>query len=83
VILYNFGLTGIALGFALKDMILNFSDGVLLRLNHLFSAGDRIKVLNYEGIFVSIDFRYTEFEDKGDRIMIPNSKLLTDPIFVF
>ena len=37
---------------------------------------------NYEGIVVSIDLRYTELEDKGDRILIPNSKLFTDPITV-
>ncbi len=76
------GLTGFALGFALKDTISNLLAGVLLILNHPFSIGDRVKVANYEGIVVSIDLRYTELEDKGDRILIPNSKLFTDPITV-
>ena len=81
-LLAGLGLTGFALGFALKDTISNLLAGVLLILNHPFATGDRIKVSNYEGIVVSIDLRYTELEDKGNRILIPNSKLFTDPIIV-
>ena len=81
-LLAGLGLTGFALGFALKDTISNLLSGVLLILNHPFATGDRINVLKYEGIVVSIDLRYTELEDKGNRILIPNSKLFTDPITV-
>lgn len=43
------GLTGFALGFALKDIISSTVAGVLILLNRPFTAGDRIKVSGVEG----------------------------------
>ncbi|MFC1534925.1 mechanosensitive ion channel domain-containing protein [Thermodesulfobacteriota bacterium] len=40
-------------------------------------------VSGYEGDVVSVDLRYTELNDEGNKILIPNSKLFTDPITVF
>ncbi|MCH8874594.1 mechanosensitive ion channel, partial [candidate division KSB1 bacterium] len=40
------------------------------------------KILGYEGIVISIDLRYTELDSEGNKILIPNSKLFTDPITV-
>ena len=76
------GLTGFALGFALKDTISNLLSGVLILLYRPFEIGNRIKVSGYEGIVASIDLRYTELESEGNKILIPNSKLFTDPIIV-
>ena len=76
------GLTGFALGFALKDTISNLLSGVLILLYQPFKKGTRIKILGYEGIVVSIDLRYTELDSEGSRILIPNSKLFKDPITV-
>ena len=76
------GLTGFALGFALKDTISNLLSGVLILLYRPFEIGNRIKISGYEGIVVSIDLRYTELEGAGSRILIPNSKSFTDPITV-
>ena len=76
------GLTGFALGFALKDTISNLLSGVLILLYRPFEIGNRIKISGYEGIVVSIDLRYTELEGEGSRILIPNSKSFTDPITV-
>ncbi|PCH59250.1 MAG: mechanosensitive ion channel [Gammaproteobacteria bacterium] len=76
------GLTGFALGFALKDTISNLLSGVLILLYQPFEIGDRIKISGYEGDVVAIDLRYTELSSEGDKILIPNSKLFTDPITV-
>ncbi len=76
------GLTGFALGFALKDTISNLLAGVLILLYHPFEIGNRIKIGGYEGTVVSIDLRYTELEAEGNKILIPNSKLFTNPITV-
>ncbi len=76
------GLTGFALGFAMKDTISNLLSGVLILLYRPFRKGDRIKISGYEGIVVSIDLRYTELDSGGDKVLIPNSKLFTDPITI-
>ena len=76
------GLTGFALGYAMKDTISNLLSGVLILLYRPFETGDRIKVSGYEGIIISIDLRYTELDSEGNKVLIPNSKLFTDPITV-
>ena len=76
------GLTGFALGFALKDTISNLLSGVLILLHRPFEKGNCIKISGYEGIVVSIDLRYTVLDSQGDKVLIPNSKLFTDPITV-
>jgi small conductance mechanosensitive channel len=77
------GLTGFALGFALKDTISNFLSGVLILLYKPFEIGNSIKISGHEGVVVSIDLRYTELNSEGSKVLIPNSKLFTDPITVF
>ena len=76
------GLTGFALGFALKDTISNLISGVLILLYRPFEIGSRIKIAGYEGVVVTIDLRYTKLDSEGGKILIPNSKLFTDPITV-
>jgi len=76
------GLTGFALGYAMKDTISNLLSGVLILLYRPFETGDRIKVSGYEGIVISINLRYTELDSEGNKVLIPNSKLFTDPITV-
>ncbi len=76
------GLMGFALGFALKDTISNLLSGILILLYRPFEIGNRIKISGYEGIVISIDLRYTELDSEGNKVLIPNSKLFTDPITV-
>lgn len=76
------GLTGFALGFALKDTISNLLSGVLILLYRPFMTGDHIKISGYEGTVISIDLRYTKLDSNGDKVLIPNSKLFTDPITI-
>lgn len=81
-IVAGLGLTGFALGFALKDSIANLLAGVLILLYRPFDIGDRIDVGGLSGHVVKIDLRYTELDNPSERVLVPNSKLLTDPIRV-
>lgn len=76
------GLTGFALGFALKDTISNLLCGVLILLYKPFCVGNRIKIAGYEGDVASIDLRYTELNSGENKVLIPNSKLFTDPVTI-
>lgn len=76
------GLTGFALGFALKDTIANLLSGIMILLYRPFRTGDAISVAGYEGVVRTIDLRYTELRHDNQRILIPNSKLFTDPVTV-
>ena len=76
------GLTGFALGFALKDTISNLLSGLLILLYRPFEIGSRISVSGYEGTVIGIDLRYTELDSEGNKVLIPNSKLFIDPITV-
>lgn len=78
----GFGLTGFAVGFALKDTISNLLSGILLLMYQPFSIKDRISVSGSEGIVTAIDLRYTTLEDSNKRILIPNSKLFTNAITI-
>ena len=81
-IVTGLGLTGFALGFALRDTISNLLAGVLILLYSPFEIGNRINISSFDGVVVSIDLRYTELDGQGRRILIPNSKLFTEPITV-
>ena len=76
------GLTGFALGFALKDTISNLLSGVLILLYRPFRIGDIIGIAGFEGKVISIDLRYTVIQSEVNQIFIPNSKLFTDPLSV-
>jgi len=77
------GLTGFALGFALKDTISNILSGILILLYRPFKVGDKIKISSYQGKVLSIDLRYTKLAADDADILIPNAKLFTDPVTVF
>jgi len=76
------GLTGFALGFALKDALGNLLAGVMVLVYRPFRVHDRIKVKTFEGEVAEIDLRYTTLKDGDAKILIPNSVLLSDPITV-
>ncbi|MDH5766382.1 MAG: mechanosensitive ion channel [Gammaproteobacteria bacterium] len=82
-IVAGLGLTGFAVGFALKDTIANIISGVMILLYRPFITGDRIEIAGYKGDVVAIDLRYTELVTDSEKILIPNAKLFTDPIIVF
>lgn len=81
-IVAGLGLTGFALGFALKDSIANVLAGVLILLYRPFEVGDRIDIGGLAGRVMQVNLRYTELESETERVLVPNGKLLTDPIRV-
>lgn len=84
-LLAGLGLTGFALGFALKDIISNWLSGVLILVYEPFRRGDYVSIANtpgLEGTVVAIDFRYTSLEKDGKLILVPNANLFTKEIIV-
>jgi small-conductance mechanosensitive channel len=81
------GLTGFAVGFALKDIISNLLAGILILIYKPFQRHDRIMVLfpptNLEGHVAHVDLRYTTLELPDRKVLIPNANLFTNPITVF
>ncbi len=77
------GLTGFALGFALKDIVSSLMAGLLILLNRPFVSGDRVIVTGIEGRVAKIDLRYTEVvDDTGKRHLIPNANVLGNVVTV-
>ncbi len=76
------GLTGFALGFALKDALSNAVAGVMILLHRPFAAGDTIAVAGFEGRVAGTDLRYTTLEADGKRHLVPNATVLNSPVTV-
>lgn len=77
------GLTGFALGFALKDIIANWVAGMLVLFYRPFRRGDRIETAGSVGRVEAINLRYTILlADDGARLLVPNSTLFTNSIRV-
>jgi small-conductance mechanosensitive channel len=77
------GLSSVAIGFAFRDILQNFLAGILLLLSEPFRIGDQIIVGEFEGTVENIQTRATFIKTyDGRRIVIPNSKLFTDPVTV-
>jgi len=76
------GLTGFAVGFALKDSLANFLAGLMIMIYQPFRRDDHIVVSGHEGKVISIDLRYTTLEGMGTHILIPNSSMLTNVVTV-
>ncbi|MED5256320.1 MAG: mechanosensitive ion channel domain-containing protein [Candidatus Neomarinimicrobiota bacterium] len=76
------GLTGFALGFALKDVVSNLIAGSIILLHRPFKINDRIIVVGHEGKVIKIDLRYTTIEAEDKKILLPNSILFTKEIII-
>jgi len=74
------GLTGLALGLALKEIVSNALAGVLILIYKPFKRGDAIGVLAFRGAVVEVNLRYTTIESKTSRVFIPNTLLLTNAV---
>lgn len=78
----SLGLTGFALGFAMRDALSNLLAGVMILLYRPFGLGDRISVMGFEGNVTNIDLRYTTLTIDEKTFLIPNSILFTNAITV-
>jgi len=76
------GLTGFALGFALKDVVSNLIAGSMILLHKPFKVHDIICEAGHEGKVIDIDLCYTTIEADGKKVLIPNSTLFTKEISI-
>lgn len=75
------GLTGLALGFALKDIISNFVSGLLILALRPFELGDQIVVGETEGSVERIELRATQIRTYDGRlVLVPNAELFTSRV---
>ena len=75
------GLTSLALGFALKDIISNFISGILLLALRPFQIGDQIVVGDTEGSVERIELRATQIKTyDGRTALVPNAEVFTSRV---
>lgn len=77
------GISGVAIGFAFRDILQNFLAGILLLLTEPFRINDQIIVSGFEGTVEEIETRATTIRTyDGRRVVIPNSNLFTQSVTV-
>jgi small conductance mechanosensitive channel len=77
------GITGVAIGFAFRDILQNFLGGIIILITHPFRVGDQIIVNQYEGTVEEIQTRATYIKTyDGRRVVIPNADLLIQSVIV-
>ena len=77
------GIGSVAIGFAFQNILQNFLAGILLLLQEPFQIGDWITITGLEGQVEDIQTRATVIRTAdGNRIVIPNAVLFTNPVTV-
>ena len=77
------GISGVAIGFAFKDIFQNFLAGILLLVTEPFRLGDQIVAGGFEGTVEDIQTRATTIKTyDGRRVVIPNAELFTGSVVV-
>lgn len=77
------GISGVAIGFAFRDILQNFLSGILILLTEPFQIDDQIIFKDFEGTVENIETRATTIRTyDGRRIVIPNSELFTNSVTV-
>lgn len=78
----SLGLTGFALGFALRDALSNLLAGVLILLYRPFHTGQRVQISGFEGSVTSINLRYIVIDADEREVLVPSSTVLTNPVVI-
>lgn len=81
-LLTGLGLTGFAVGFALKDTLSNLVSGLMVLLYQPFKIGQYISVSGHSGKVCSVDLRYTTLDSNRNKILIPNTTIFTKEVIV-
>lgn len=75
------GTVGLAVGFAIKDLLASLMAGVILLIDEPFQVGDRISFGGHYGEVTEIGFRSVRLVTLDDNLVtIPNSAFLTDSV---
>lgn len=79
--LAGLGIIGFTVGFALQDVMKNFTAGVILLIQKPFSVGEVIGVKEFDGTVLAINLRTTEMKALDGRLVsVPNADVLSNPI---
>lgn len=77
------GISGVAIGFAFRDILQNFLAGILILLTEPFQIDDQIVFKDFEGTVENIETRATTIRTyDGRRVVIPNAELFTNSVTV-
>jgi small-conductance mechanosensitive channel len=77
------GISGVAIGFAFRDILQNFLAGILILLAEPFRIGEEIQVGNFSGVVQEIQARATLLKTSdGFLVVIPNSCIYTEKLTV-
>ena len=75
------GIAGIALAFALRDILENFVAGLLLQIRRPFDKGDQIVTGDYEGTVREVNARSVVVDTPaGEQVVVPSAELINQPI---
>ncbi len=70
------GLTSVAIGFSLKDVLSNYISGVILLASRPFGIGDQVVIKGFEGTISQVQLRSTTLKTyDGRMIYIPNQEV--------
>ena len=70
------GLTSVAIGFSLKDVLSNYISGVILLAARPFRINDQVVIDDYEGTITQIQLRATTMKTYDGRVVyIPNQEV--------
>lgn len=77
-LLGTLGLTSVAIGFSLKDILSNYFSGVVLLVSRPFRLGDQIVIRDFEGTVTQIQLRATTVNTYDGRVVyIPNQEVFS------
>jgi small conductance mechanosensitive channel len=70
------GLTSVAIGFSLRDVLSNYFSGIVLLTSRPFRLGDQIVIREFEGTVTQIQLRATTLKTYDGRVVsIPNQEV--------
>jgi small conductance mechanosensitive channel len=80
-LLGTLGLTSVAIGFSLKDVLSNYISGVILLAARPFRLNDQVVIGEYEGTVIQVQLRTTTVQTyDGRKVYIPNQAVFNRSI---
>lgn len=80
-LLAGIGILGLALGFAMQDVVANFVSGILLAVRQPFRVGEVVEMGEFMGTIEAMDLWSTQGRTfAGQRVLMPNKSVLNHNI---
>jgi len=81
-VIAGIGIAGVALGFALKDIVSNFTAGVMIITFRPFARGDLVEVSGAKGEVIGIDLRNTHLRGDTADYLVPNQNIPSNVVTI-